>query len=124
MIASRAAAAAALSLFLAGPAAAQPAQVRVDLASFSYAPSPIHLAAGKPVTMNFVNVSGSGHDFTAKKFFANSRITAGSAPGGEIGLGPRQTKTITLVPSAGTYKVHCSHFLHKQFGMRTLIIVR
>ena len=43
----------------------------IQLASFSFAPKPIHLKAGKPVTLNFVNVSGSSHDFTAKQFFAS-----------------------------------------------------
>ena len=34
-----------------------------------------------------------------------------------------ETKRVTLVPRAGTYSVHCSHFLHKQFGMTDRIIV-
>jgi plastocyanin len=76
------------------------------------------------VTLTFVNESGSGHDFTAKRFFASSRIVAGSAPDGEIELRGHETKSITLVPAAGTYKAHCSHFFHKQMGMTDEIIVQ
>src|SRR5262245_45140461 len=84
-------AAAALSLALATPAPAQPAAQTILVASFSFGPKPIHLAAGQPVTLNFVNRSGSSHDFTAKEFFASSRIIAGAAPGGEIELRGGQT---------------------------------
>ena len=123
MSALRIATAAAFALAPLASAEAQPATQTVDVASFYFAPKPIHLAAGRPVTLTFVNRSGSGHDFTARRFFANSRIIAGSAPEGEIDLGPHQTRTITLVPSAGTYKAHCSHFMHKQFGMSDVIVV-
>ena len=123
MTLSRLAAAALLSFTLAAPAAAQPAAVTIYLANFSLSPVPIHLAAGRPVTLTFVNRSGSGHDFTAKKFFASSRILSGSAPGGEIEFAGNQTQTITLVPQRGTYDAHCSHFLHKQMGMSDQIVV-
>jgi plastocyanin len=106
------------------PAAAQqPAQFVVQVWSFGFAPAPIRLAAGKPVTITFVNRSGSGHDFTAPGFFQHARITTGAAPNGEIELRPHETKTITLVPGAGTFHAHCSHFLHKQMGMSDLIVV-
>ena len=123
MYASRFVAVAALALGMYSPAVAQPAGRTIDVWNFSYAPKPIHLAAGKPVTLTFVNRSGSGHDFTAKSFFASARIVSGSAPGGEIELRPHQTVSITLVPRAGTYNAHCSHFLHKQMGMQDLIVV-
>jgi plastocyanin len=68
------AAAAALTLiFLAPAAVAQPSQLTVDVYSFGFGPRPIHLRAGQPVTLNFVNRSGSAHDFTARAFFAGSR---------------------------------------------------
>ena len=113
---------------LAAPAIAQPvvqtpAARTIVVASFSFAPKPIHLAAGRPVTLTFVNQSGGGHDFTAKTFFAASRITAGAAPGGEIELRGHETKSITLIPQRGTYTAHCSHFLHTQMGMSDQIIV-
>jgi uncharacterized cupredoxin-like copper-binding protein len=124
MFAFRLAAVAAFALALGGAAAAQPASQTIDLANFRFSPKPIRLAAGRPVTLTFVNRSGSGHDFTAKAFFAGSRIAAGAAPGGKVELRGGETKSITLVPSAGTYEVHCSHFLHTSFGMTDQIVVR
>lgn len=124
MILSRLAAAAALSLVFAAPVAAQaPAQFIVQLYSFGFAPQPIHLAAGRPVTLTFTNSSGSSHDFTAVGFFARSRILAGVAPGGKVELRPHETRSITLVPAAGTWQAHCSHFFHTQMGMTDTIVV-
>jgi len=120
---TRLAAAAALALIVASPALAQPAQVTVSVASYSFSPKPIHLKAGVPVTLTFVNTSGNSHDFTAKEFFAASAITAGAAPGGEIELKGHETKTITLTPRAGTYHAHCSHFMHASMGMTDQIVV-
>lgn len=116
-----------LALFaaaLAGSAAAQAPVQLIELRSFGYAPRTIQLTAGKPVTLTFVNRSGDSHDFTAKSFFARSRIVAGAAPDGEVELRGGQSHSVTLIPAAGRYKVHCGHFLHKQFGMRGEIIVR
>lgn len=121
---ARIAAVAALSLAVTAPLCAQPAPVTITLGSYYYAPRPIALSAGQPVTLTFVNRSGSSHDFTARRFFASSRIIAGAATGGEIELRGGQSRSITLIPAAGTYPVHCSHFLHKQFGMTGLIVVR
>jgi plastocyanin len=123
MPAIRIAAGAALSMLLVHPVDAQPAQLVVQVYSFGFAPHPIHLAAGKPVTLSFVNQSGSGHDFSAPGFFQHAKITAGSAPDDEIELRPHETKSITLVPARGTWQAHCSHFLHKQMGMSDTIVV-
>jgi plastocyanin len=118
-----AAAAAALFFLLATPVAAQPAQLVIQVWSFGFGPQPIRLAAGKPVTLTFTNQSGSSHDFVARGFFQHARILSGAAPGDMVDLRPHQTKTITLVPAAGTYQAHCSHFLHKQMGMTDVIVV-
>jgi plastocyanin len=123
MIASRLAAAAALSLVFSVPTAASPPGQTIAVWSFGFAPNPIRLAAGRPITLTFQNRSGSSHDFTAKQFFASSRITAGGAPEGEIELTPYDTKSITLIPRAGTYKAHCSHFFHEPLGMSDTIFV-
>ena len=120
----RTAAAAALFLALASPALAQaPAQLVVDVYSFGFGPRPIHLAAGRPVTLVFANRSGSSHDFTAPGFFQHARILAGGPVGNEVDLRPHETRTVTLIPAAGTYQAHCSHFMHKQMGMNDMIVV-
>ena len=105
------------------PAAAQPAQLVVQVYSYGFAPQPIRLAAGRPMTLTFVNQSGSSHDFSAPGFFANSRILSGDASDGEVDLPPHSSRSITLIPRAGTYHAHCSHFFHKQMGMSDLIVV-
>ena len=122
MLASRLAAVAAISLVVGSPTTAQPVQT-VTLYSYGYSPDVLQLRAGRPVTLTFVNRSNSGHDFTARSFFANSRIVSGQVRNGEVGMGPGQSRTVTLVPRAGRYKVHCGQFLHKQFGMKGTIIV-
>lgn len=123
MCSFRLAAVAASSLLFVTPASGQPAQLVVRVWSFGFAPNPIHLAAGKPVTLTFVNQSGSSHDFSAPGFFEHARITAGAAPDNEVDLRPHETRTLTLIPAAGTYHAHCSHFLHKQMGMQDVILV-
>jgi plastocyanin len=111
------------ALAMAMPAAAQtPIQV-IQLYSFGYTPKAIRLAAGKPVTLSFSNRSRDTHDFSAKGFFARARIVSGDPSSGEIELRGGQSRSVTLIPAAGTYKVHCSHFMHKQFGMTGTIIV-
>lgn len=120
---SRLAAASALSLLFAAPATAQPAQVVIQLWSFGFSPQPIRLAAGRPVTLTFVNRSGSSHDFTAPGFFQHATIVSGGVEGDEVELRPHESKSVTLVPARGAYQAHCSHFLHKQMGMSDAIIV-
>ena len=118
-----AAAAAAISFVATAPIHAQSANVVVQIWSFGFGPQPLRLEAGKPVTLTFANQSGADHDFTAQDFFRSATITSGAAPNGEIELKAHETKTVTLVPRAGTYHAHCSHFLHKQMGMSDEIIV-
>jgi plastocyanin len=123
MIALRLAAAAILSLAAVPAVGQQPSAQTIYVSSFNFAPKPIHLAGGQPVTLTFVNRSGSSHDFTARDLFAKARILAGAAPGGQIDLRGGESKSITIVPVAGVYKAHCSHFFHEQLGMSDEIIV-
>jgi len=43
---------------------------------------------------------------------------------GEVDLGPGASTSVTLVPAAGRYKVHCGHPFHAMMGMKGDIIVR
>ena len=115
------------TLLCAGSAASQPVAAPVQgiaLYSYGYNPDPIVLVAGKAVTLKFVNRAGKGHDFTAKKFFSSSRIISGDVGEGEIDLGPGRSASVTLVPTAGRFKVHCGHPFHKMMGMSGDIVVR
>lgn len=126
MLVSRLVIAVLLSVATFAPTIAQPggpAAMTIEVANFSFSPKPIHLAAGRPVTLTFANQSGGGHDFTAKEFLAASTITSGAAPGGKVDLAGHETKSITLIPRAGTYQAHCSHFLHASMGMTDEIVV-
>src|SRR5438876_325558 len=71
MMGIRVAAVAALALAFSIPVAAQPARVTIAVWSFGFAPNPLHLAAGRPVTLAFQNRSGSSHDFTRVTFFSS-----------------------------------------------------
>jgi plastocyanin len=119
----RLAAAAALSLAFSAPLPAQPAGQTILVWSFGFSPRPIYLRAGQPVTLTFVNRSGSSHDFVARTFFGDSRILSGDVKEGEVELRGGETKAVRLIPRAGRYGVHCSHFFHKQLGMSDQIIV-
>jgi plastocyanin len=105
-------------------AATSPTQT-IELYSYGFKPSPITLTAGHEVTLTFVNSSTKGHDFTAPEFFKASRIVAGGvAKDGKIDLHGSETKSVTLIPSAGQYPAHCGRLLHSSFGMHTTIVVR
>ncbi|HKH27443.1 MAG TPA: cupredoxin domain-containing protein [Sphingomicrobium sp.] len=114
-------------LLCAGSAASQQIAAPVQgiaLYSYGYNPEPIVLTAGKAVTLNFVNRATKGHDFTAKKFFSSSRIISGNVGEGEVDLAPGRSASVTLIPAAGRYKVHCGHPFHKMLGMSGDIVVR
>lgn len=123
MYSSRFAALVAALLVVSAPTEAQAPAQSIIVWSFGFGPHPIVLAAGRQVTLTFQNRSGSSHDFTAKSFFATSTILRGEAADGEVELKPYETKSITLIPRAGRYSAHCSHFFHKQLGMSNQIYV-
>lgn len=128
MLAPRIIAAAALSFLTLGASAAAapvaaPVQV-INLASYSYAPTPIRLAAGRAVTLQFVNRAGKSHDFTARRFFRSARILSGRLGDGEVELRGGQSASVTLIPTAGRYPVHCGRPFHKMMGMRSVILVQ
>ena len=107
------------------PAQAQvPATVTITLSSYSFAPNPIRLRAGQSVRLYFDNQSGKGHNFTAPSFFAAARILAGSVHDGMVDLKGHQSASVELIPAAGKYKVHCSHFMHTMLGMKAAIVVQ
>jgi plastocyanin len=121
---------AAATIAIAAPVSAAPqaATTEVVLANFSFAPEELHLHAGQSTTIHFVNKGSGGHDFTAAEFFsaatmdAANRAKIGGAKG-QVSLGKNEGIDVTLIPKAGTYKAHCSHFMHSSLGMTGKIIV-
>ena len=118
------AAIAALALQAAPATAQKPKSLSVAFYSYGYAPSPVVLKAGQPVTLVFTNRSGITHEFKAVGFFRSSRILAGNPGGGKVTLKQGQSASITLVPKRGTYAGNCGRFMHTQLGMRSQIYVQ
>ncbi len=107
----------ALLVASAAASAQVPATVAIDLSSYRFTPSALHLKAGQPVMLRFTNSSSGTHDFTAPDFFAHARLLGGAVPKGKVTLEPGATATISLVPARGTYKVRCTRLFHTMRGM-------
>lgn len=102
------------------------AEQRVELSSFEFTPREIHLRAGQRVALVLANTASGGHDFAAPEFFAAARLDpedAALVEDGEIEVPGRSTRTVHLVPAAGTYELTCTHTFHATFGMRGTIVV-
>jgi uncharacterized cupredoxin-like copper-binding protein len=102
--------------------------IAVELSSFKYTPETLTLRRGMPYRIHLTNSASGGHDFVAKAFFAESSIAAedqAKIRKGGVELGGGESVDVRLVPNqAGSYKVHCSHFMHSGFGMKGSIIVQ
>ena len=101
-------------------------RVDVQLSSFAFTPSTLHLRAGRPVLLHLVNTGSGGHDFTAPNFFAAAQVRPqdrAAVGKGSVGLSGHQSADIALVPRAGHYPLKCSHTFHKTFGMSGQILV-
>lgn len=121
---------AAAAMTLAAPVSAAPQSTRIEvvLANFSFAPDELHLHAGQSTTIHFVNKGSGGHDFTAPEFFSAATMDAANrakigGDKGRVSLDKNESVDVVLVPKAGTYKAHCSHFMHSSLGMTGKIVV-
>lgn len=105
---------------------ANAAEQRVELSNFDFTPREVRLRAGRPYALVLTNVASGGHDFAAPEFFAAALVMPAEASliaEGEIDVPPGQTRTVHLVPAAGTYKVVCTHTGHALLGMTGTIVV-
>lgn len=101
--------------------------VEISLENFKFSPSEVNLQAGHPYALKIVNAASGGHDLTAPDFFAASMVDAEDASriaDGQVDLEGGETAIVRLVPSAGEYKLACTHFGHSALGMTGKIIVR
>jgi plastocyanin len=105
---------------------AQP--ITVELSSFKFTPATLTLQHGTPYRIRFTNSSSGGHDFVAKELFDASTIAPedrAKLRKGGVAVDGGESVEIRLVPNqAGSYKSHCSHFMHSSFGMTGEVIVR
>jgi uncharacterized cupredoxin-like copper-binding protein len=102
------------------------AEQRVVLSNFDFTPHELHLRAGQPVALVLANSASGGHDFSAPEFFAAARIEPADAAlvsEGEVDVPAGSTRTVHLVPAAGSYKLTCTHTMHAMFGMKGRIVV-
>ncbi len=105
-------------------ARAQP--VTVTLANFKFIPKHIRLRAGTPYALHLVNTASGGHNFTAPEFFAAAKVApedAAEIADGQVELAGGASKTVRLLPAAGTYKLTCTHPGHALLGMTGDIVV-
>jgi len=119
-----------LAVFASGAASAQngPQVLTVELSNFKFTPATITLTHGRPYVIHFVNSASGGHDYVAKDFFAAATIAPedrAKIKNGEIELSGGESADIHLVANMpGTYKSHCSHFMHSSFGMTGQVVVQ
>ena len=100
--------------------------IQVTLSNFAFTPSALHLHKGQPYQLHFVNEGSSGHNFSAPQFFKAAQIDpedGGKLHNGTVDLEKGEVQDVRLVPTAGSYKVKCTHFMHTTFGMRGSIDV-
>ncbi|MET0309567.1 MAG: cupredoxin domain-containing protein [Sphingomonas sp.] len=112
---------------LALTAAVQPQRIDIQLSNFKFAPDTIKLVHGQPYVLHLENKAGGSHDFVAKTFFAAAAVAPGDKAkiaNGSVELEGGDSADIHLTaPAAGSYEVHCSHFMHTTFGMTGKIVV-
>ena len=100
--------------------------VNVTLSNFAFTPDALHLRKGHIYRLHLVNEGSGGHNFSAPEFFAAAQIDpedAGKLGKGTVDLEKGEAKDIRLIPTAGSYKLKCTHFMHTTFGMKGGITV-
>lgn len=103
-----------------------PAIVAVELTNFRFDPQALHLRAGVPIVLRLHNGASGGHNFTAVEFFSSAKVSQSSAAAvhnGTVEVPKHGTVDISLMPSAGSYRLRCSHTFHSAFGMKGVIRV-
>jgi uncharacterized cupredoxin-like copper-binding protein len=102
--------------------------ITVAMSDFSFAPANLQLHANQPYRLHLTNSTGHGHSFDAPVLFAAAAIAPddqAKVVDGSIEVAGGQSVDVKFVPSAaGTYKFHCSHFLHSSFGMHGEAVVQ
>ena len=121
-----------LALMMAVPAVAHEPEWRtareydVLMRPFAFDPSPIRLAAGRPVKLHFLNQGQASFSFSSPAFFRAARVRSGDASAvadGHLRLAPGEERTIAVVPAPGRYRASSGNLIHRLLGMSTTIIV-
>ena len=100
----------------------------IELSSFKFTPATATLQRGTAYRLHLVNTSSGGHDFVAKELFAGSIVAPedrAKITNGGVDVDGGGSVDVRLVPNkTGSFKVHCSHFMHSTFGMTGTITVQ
>jgi uncharacterized cupredoxin-like copper-binding protein len=103
-------------------------RIEVGLDNFKFVPETVTLTHGNAYVLHLVNRAKGSHDFVAKEFFAAAVLAPqdrGAVKNGEVELHGGASMDVHFVATAaGTYEIHCSHFLHSAMGMTGRIVVQ
>ena len=98
------------------------------MADFDFAPKTLRFRTNKPYLLRLSNSDRHGHSFDAEEFFAAADVAPedrSKVVKGEVDVGGGQTVEVRLLTSKiGSFKFHCSHFLHSAFGMTGEVVVQ
>lgn len=101
-------------------------RIAIALSDFKFTPKTLSLRHGQAYRLHLTNTGSGGHNFSAPAFFRAATIapedTAAIVKGG-VDLKKGESREIRLIPTAGRYKLKCTHFLHSGFGMKGQIVV-
>lgn len=103
-------------------------EIEIRLSNFAFTPEKIAMKSGEAYRLHLVNTANGGHNFDAAEFFTAAQVAPSDqakVKKGTIELKSGESADIRLVaPAPGTYKLHCSHFMHATFGMTGAIVVQ
>jgi len=101
--------------------------VPLAIANYQFTPGALQFHANLPYRFRLTNNAGGGHSFDAPEFFAAVTVAPedrAKIVKGEIEVESGKTVEVKFVPTvAGTYRFHCSHFLHASLGMTGTVVV-
>ena len=124
---------AASTFLLAAPAAGQrepewrtAVETAILLHPFRYEPREIHLQAGRPVLLQFVNNGQAWLSFRAPRFFTAAQVRRSDRRrlrNGGFRLAPGARLRIALVPARGHYAAYSGYLVQRLRGMTARIVV-
>ena len=103
-------------------------EVGIVMTNFAFTPDTVQFEVGVPYRLHFTNNGSNDHSFSDSQLFASATIAAedaGKIHDGTVEVPEGQIVDIRFVATKpGSYRFHCSHFLHASFGMRGTAIVQ
>jgi len=102
--------------------------VQLGMANFAFTPATLEFRANTPTRFRLTNSASNGHSFAAPEFLNAVAVAPqdrAKVAHGEIEVEAGQTVEVMFVPMrSGSYKFHCSHFMHTSLGMSGTVVVK